>query len=182
MPRLRRYAPGAVAVAVAVLSVSVSVAACGPSEEGNPTPAPIPRLTFHPCDGFGPDALAAAGIDGKVPKRFEDREEPFQSWACSYHSEDPYFSALVSSQGIPLSKAEHDERFTLVEDTEIGGHRSLLQDFPGGLQCLTSVDIAPGVLEVVVGYKQGDIETAEQACPLALKIAQDLAPYFPDHL
>ncbi|MFZ2173822.1 MAG: DUF3558 domain-containing protein [Rhodococcus sp. (in: high G+C Gram-positive bacteria)] len=160
----------------------VSVAGCGNSSDGEPIVEPAPRLTFHPCDGFGPDALAAAGINGKEPKRFEDREEPYQSWACSYRSDNPYFSLLVSSNGKSLSKTESDARLTLVEEVEVGGHRSLLHDFPGGLQCVASVEIDPGVLEVMVGYKQGDLETAEQACPLALKVAQDLAPYFPDHL
>ncbi|NLG54444.1 MAG: DUF3558 domain-containing protein [Rhodococcus sp.] len=164
-------------VAVAALSLT----ACTSSEQAA-APPELPPLTFHPCDGFGPDARAAAGIDGADIQRYEDREEPFQARPCSYRSDDPYSSVLISSNRIRLSKAENDERYTLVQDTTVAGHRTLITDFPGGLQCKASVDFDPNVLEVMVGYKQGDIETPEQACSLALQVVEDLAPYFPDHL
>ncbi|WP_072686897.1 hypothetical protein [Rhodococcus marinonascens] len=124
------------------VALSLSLAACGSSGTGEPIAEPVPRLTFHPCDGFGPDARAAAGIDGSEPVRYEDREEPYQSWACSHYSYHPYSSVLVSSNAIPVSKTQNDSRLTLMQDTKI----------------------------------------ADQACPLALKVAQDLGPYFPQHL
>ncbi|NLG54439.1 MAG: DUF3558 family protein [Rhodococcus sp.] len=164
-------------VAVAALSLT----ACTSGEQAAPPPE-LPPLTFHPCDGFGPDARAAAGIDGADIERYEDREEPYQAWACSYYSDDPYSSVLISSNRVPWSKAENDERLTLVEETTVAGHRTRVHDFPGGLQCVASVDFDPNVLEVMVGYKQGDIETPEPACSLALQVVRDLAPYFPDHL
>ncbi len=137
---------------------------------------------FHPCDGFDPDARAAAGIDDGEPVKFEDREIPYQDWACSFDSDDPYFGVVVSSAAKLLSKTENDARLTLVEDTPVGGHRTLLHDFPGGLQCLASVDFDTAVLEIMVMYKQVGVETADEACPLALKVAQDVGPYFPEHL
>lgn len=175
MRSLHRLAIGAVAAAL-----TVSLASCAADEQTEPPE--LPPLTFHPCDGFGPDARAAAGIDGADIERYENREEPYQARVCSYRSDDPYSSVLISSNRIPWSKAENDERLTLVQDTTVAGHRTLVHDFPGGLQCVASVDFDPNVLEVMVGYKQGDIETPEQACPLALQVVEDLAPYFPDHL
>ncbi|MEV0946556.1 DUF3558 domain-containing protein [Rhodococcus sp. NPDC049939] len=176
--RQERSRTGAVA---AVAAVSL-LAGCGNPPDGEPVAESIPRLTFHPCDGIGPDARVAAGIDGKVPVRFEDREEPYQDWACSFRLDDPYSSVVVSSAGKLLSKSENDKRLTLVEDTQIGEHRTLVHDFPGGLQCVASVDFDNAVLEIMVMYKRVGVETADQACPLALKVAQDLSPWFPEHL
>lgn len=167
--------------AVAAVALMLSLASCAADDEVS-APPELPPLTFHPCDVFGPQARAAAGIDGKVPKRYPDREKPFQARECSFRSDDPYSSVLISSNRIRLSKSENDERLTLEQETTVGGHRTLVHDFPGGLQCIASVGFDPNVLEVMVGYKQGDIETPEQACPLALQVVQDLAPYFPDHL
>ncbi|WP_072689158.1 hypothetical protein [Rhodococcus marinonascens] len=48
----------------------------------------------------------------------------------------------------------------------IAGHRTLLNDFPRGLQCLASIDFDSSILEVVVGYKQVGVETAGQAWPV----------------
>ena len=171
-----------VGMLAAVVVLTFPLVACGPSEEGTATAAPPPRLTFHPCDGFGPDVRVAAGINGTEPERYEDREEPYQSWACSFQFDTRAASLMVSSNGILLSRTENDSRLTRLADTEIAGHRTLLNDFPGGLQCVASVQFDTGVLEVMVGYKQIELETAEEACPLALKVAQDLAPYFPAHL
>ncbi|WP_084721723.1 DUF3558 domain-containing protein [Rhodococcus marinonascens] len=170
------------AFAVAAIAAVSLLAGCGNSPAEEPVAQPVPRLTFHPCDGFGPDAQAVAGIDGKIPKRYEDREEPYQDWACSFRSDDPYFGVLVSSAAKLLSKTENDARLTLIDDTQIAGHRTLLHDFPGGLQCVASVDFDTAVLEIMVGYKQVGVDTADQACPLALKVAQDLGPHFPEHL
>ena len=174
-----RYSLAAAAIAV---GFGLSATACGFGGTDDSPTDPPQRLSFHPCEGFGDEALSAAGIDAVPPERFEDKEEPFQSWACSYYSYEPYSSVLVSSQGISLSDVESDDRFSTLEEVEIAGHRTLVQDFPGGLQCLVSVELDPGVLEVVVGYKAIDIETADQACSLALQVAEDLAPYFPEHL
>ncbi|MEV0945338.1 DUF3558 domain-containing protein [Rhodococcus sp. NPDC049939] len=164
---------------IAVVSL---LAGCGGASVGEPAAEPVSQLTFHPCDGFGPDALAASGIDDTEPVKFEDREIPFQRWACSYFSYDPYFSVVVSSNGRLLSETENDTRLTLMEDTQIAGHRTLLHDFPGGLACVASVDFDTAVLEIMVGHKQVVVGTTEQACPLALKVARDLGPYFPERL
>lgn len=167
---------------IAAVALTLSLASCGSSDNDTAEPQVQPPLTLHPCDVFGPKAQAAAGIDGKTPRRYDDREVPFQSRECSFLSRTPDSSVLVSFNGFPISDVDEDERFTRLQETTIAGHRAVLDDFPGGAQCLASVDFEPGVLEVMVGYPQGDIETSEQACPLALKIAQDLGPYFPDHL
>ncbi|MFD4366679.1 DUF3558 family protein [Rhodococcus sp. NPDC058521] len=167
---------------VATLALAVSLAACGTSDDDAAEAQPQPRLTAHPCDVFGPDARASAGIDKREPERYQDREEPYQRRSCSYMSSDPYSSVLVSFNGFPISDVDDDDRFTRTQEAEIVGRRTVVDDFPGGLQCLASVDFDPGVLEVMVGYEQSDIDTSEQACPLALKVAQDLAPYFPEHL
>lgn len=178
MSRRTRISAAACAIALSI----IPLAACGSSDDGAEEAKPQPRLTAHPCDVFGPDAQAAAGINGKTPERYEDREEPYQSRACSFLSRDPYSHALVSFNGAPISDVDEDKRFTRTQEVEIDGRRTVVDDFPGGLQCLASVDFDPGVLEVMVGYEQGDIETPDQACPLALKVAQDLAPFYPEHL
>ena len=166
---------------IAALAISAPLVACGTSQSED-TPAVQASLTSHPCDVFGPDAQSAAGLDRRESERYEDREEPFQRRSCSYASSDPYSNALVSFNGMPLADVESDERFTLVEDVEVAGHRALVHDFPGGVQCLASVEIDPGVLEVMVGYKAIGMETPEEACSFALQVAEDLAPYFPEHL
>lgn len=171
-----------IGTATTAVALTVSLAACGTSDDDAAEAQPQPRLTAHPCDVFGPEAQAAAGINGKTPRRYDDREIPFQSRECSFLSRNPDSSALISFNAIPMSDVDEDDRFTRLQETEIAGHRAVLDDFPGGVQCLVSVDFDPGVLEVMVGYPQGDIETREQACPLALKFAQDLGPYFPEHL
>ncbi|QNG18158.1 DUF3558 domain-containing protein [Rhodococcus triatomae] len=168
-------------VVMAVVAIGTSSAACGASQ-GEDVPEPQASLTSHPCDVFGPDALSAAGFDPSESERYDDREEPFQRRACSYYAGESHKRALVSFNGMPLADVESDERFTLVEDVEVAGHRALVHDFPGGVQCLASVEIDPGVLEVMVGYKAIGMETPEEACSFALQVAEDLAPYFPEHL
>ncbi|AOW92560.1 hypothetical protein BFN03_07165 [Rhodococcus sp. WMMA185] len=175
----RRHSRTAAAAAIAVVTL---LTGCGNSPAEESVAEPLPRLTFHPCDGFGTDARAAAGIDDGEPVKFDNREEPFQRWSCSFSSDDPYSGVVVSSNAISLSKTANDDRLTLVEDTKIAGHRTLLNDFPRGLACVASVDFDTAVLEIMVGYKQVVIETADQACQLALRVTQDLSPWFPEHL
>lgn len=89
---------------------------------------------------------------------------------------------MLSSNGYTLAKVTGDDRLTLMEQTTIGGHRALVNDFPGGLSCVVSIDVQPGVLEFMVGYKIDDFETADQACDQAVNVATAMAPYFPEHL
>ncbi|QNG18159.1 DUF3558 domain-containing protein [Rhodococcus triatomae] len=163
------------------MAIGTSLAACGTSQDEKP-PEIEESLTSHPCDVFGPEALSTAGIDGSSAERYDDREEPFQRRTCAYISRDPYSMVSVSFNGLSLSEVEGDSRFTVSDEADIAGHRAVVHDYPRGLQCLASVEIEHGVLEVMVGYQQSDIETADQACSLALQVAEDLAPYFPEHL
>lgn len=167
--------------AMTSFTLGLLVAACGTSND-NPTAAPVPAISFHPCDGFGVEAQAAAGFSPGSMERREDRQEPFRRLACWFDSESPEYGTTISSNEISLERVETDERFTLRDVSSVGGHRALLHDFPGGLSCLVSIDFDSAVLEFMVGYKTGAFATADQACPQAVKVATDLAPYFPDHL
>ncbi|MBC2641749.1 MULTISPECIES: DUF3558 family protein [unclassified Rhodococcus (in: high G+C Gram-positive bacteria)] len=178
---MRRVAARAAIGTLSLLTV-VAAGACSEPVDGKSVEEPATEIAFRPCDGFSPEALAAAKIDAASPDRMPDREDP-PNHACGYLSRDPYYVAVVSAIGTPFSSIRSDDRFNVLSETEIGGRRALVSDFRGGSACTVSVAIEPGILEFMIGYSElEDFTTVEAACDQATKVATALAPYFPDRL
>ncbi|MFC0447886.1 DUF3558 family protein [Rhodococcus jostii] len=138
-------------------------------------------ITYQPCDGIPADAIAQARINAQVPVRQED-EHP-TSHSCRYLDSDLYYGVVVSARAETVEDIESSGRFQVLTETEIGGRRTLVSDFHGGSACTVSVDVEPGILEIMIGYSElEDFKTVDAACGRALEVATTLAPHFPERL
>ena len=175
--RTRRFA-----LPFAVTAVVLIAGGCTDPVDGQADETTVPEITFHPCDGFSSEALAAAGLDARPPDRMPDRDNP-QNFGCGFQSHDSYSGIVVSAIGEEPDSVKSDQRFNVLRETEIGGRSALVSDFRGGSACTVSVAIEPGTLEFMIGYSElEDFTTVDAACDQATKVATTLAPYFPDHL
>jgi len=175
--RVRRFA------LPSVITVGVLVAGgCAEPVDGQADETPVPEITFHPCDGFSSEVLAAVRLDARPPDRMPDRNNP-QNFGCGFQSQDSYSGIVISAIGETPDSVRSDDRFNVLSETEIGGRAALVSDFRGGSACTVSVAIEPGILEFMIGYSElEDFTTVDAACDQATKVATTLAPYFPDHL
>ncbi|MCQ4117608.1 DUF3558 domain-containing protein [Rhodococcus sp. FXJ9.536] len=169
-------------VSIAVAAITLSVSGCTQSLDGRAGEAPKPSISFHPCDGFSQEAITTARMNASPPDRMPERNNP-QSFGCGYQSPDSYSGVVISAIGETFDSVKTSDRFTVLDETTIGGRPALVSDFRGGSACTVSVAIEPGILEFMIGYSElEDFKTVDAACDQATKVATTLAPYFPDHL
>ncbi|WP_124396262.1 DUF3558 domain-containing protein [Rhodococcus wratislaviensis] len=162
-------------------SLGAIAAACTTDTEGDAVHEDTPVITYQPCDGIPADAVAQARIDAQAPVRENDKNPTSNS--CRYLDRDLYYGVVVSARAESFEDIESSGRFRVLNETEIGGRRTLVSDFHGGSACTVSVDVDPGVLEIMIGYSElEDFRTVDAACGRALEVATTLSPHFPDHL
>ncbi|MDF3306317.1 DUF3558 domain-containing protein [Rhodococcus koreensis] len=162
-------------------SLGTVAAACTTGAEGAAAHEDAPVITYQPCDGIPADATAQARIDAQAPVRENDTNPTSNS--CRYLDSDLYYGVVISARAETVQDIEESGRFQVLSETEIGGRRTLVSDFHGGSACTVSVDVDPGVLEIMIGYSElEDFRTVDAACGRALEVATTLSPHFPDHL
>ncbi|MDT2004271.1 DUF3558 domain-containing protein [Rhodococcus opacus] len=173
--------PRRASLLVLAASSILMTAGCSQTTEGDPGAEPAPDITFHPCDAMPAEAIQGLGLDVRPPDR-RDHDNP-KSLGCGYLSNDPEYGLTIAARPDTLDEVKSDDRFNVLNETEIGGRRALLSDFRGGSACTVSVAIEPGILEFMIGYSElEDFATVDAACDQATKVATTLAPYFPDNL
>ncbi|MCQ4117610.1 DUF3558 domain-containing protein [Rhodococcus tibetensis] len=153
---------------------------CSESADGGTAIPVVHEILYHPCDDLSQEAISAAGIDVRAGSRLSDEAA---NRSCSFRSRDPDFGVVISAIGETFDSVKTSDRFTVLDETTIGGRPALVSDFRGGSACTVSVAIEPGILEFMIGYSElEDFKTVDAACDQATKVATTLAPYFPDHL
>ncbi|WP_257890594.1 DUF3558 domain-containing protein [Rhodococcus sp. USK10] len=171
----------AAATAMSALVLVGFATSCEQSSNGEATAEPAPTIGYHPCDDLPIEAIKEARIDARPPSRSD--HESTSNFACMFTSHDPYYGITIAARGDTIEDIRQDDRFEVVNETEIGGRHAVVGLFLGG-SCSVAVDIAPGVLDFEILYSEGSPEftTANAACDQATRVATALAPYFPDHL
>ena len=174
--------------ALGVLTVT-ALTACG-TDTDSPTAtttsaAPIP-ITYHPCDDLSFDALEEVGFSVRSPDR-TDRQNPV-SHECTFGHRNPGYGATFAAMGKTFDDVVADERLDEHTRIQINGRDVSIADFTVGSNCLATMDIEPGVLQLSVTYSptanrpDESVTTIEQACSEAERILTALAPHLPDRL